>query len=79
MHSFMLPVQFLDTVLDMPVVVLRQVRGLMVQKTVDSPQLQSIAGRRHSLSSNLPKVQSILQTTEIPPLLFDFRWSMSLF
>ena len=45
-HSFMLPVQFLD----MPVVVLRQVPGLMVQKTVDSPQLQSIAGRRHSLS-----------------------------
>ena len=49
-HSFMLPVQFLDTVLDMPVVVLRQVPGLMVQKTVVRPQLQSIEGRRHSLS-----------------------------
>ena len=49
-HSFMLPVQFLDTVLDMPVVVLRQVPGLMLQKTVDSPQLQSIVCRRHSLS-----------------------------
>ena len=48
-HLFMLPVQFLDTFLDMLVVVLRQVPGLMVQKTVDSPQLQSIAGRRHSL------------------------------
>ena len=49
-HSFMLPVQFLDMVLDMPVVVLRQVPGLMVQKTVESPQLPSIYGRRHSLS-----------------------------
>ena len=47
-HSFMLLVQFLDTVLDMPVVVLRQVPGLMVQKTVARPQLQSIEGRRHS-------------------------------
>ena len=46
----MLPVQFLDTVLDMPVVVLRQVPGLMVQKTVVRPQLQSIEARRHSLS-----------------------------
>ena len=34
--------QFLDTVLDMPVVVLRQVSGSMVQKTVVLPQLQSI-------------------------------------
>ncbi len=49
-HSFMLPVQFLDTVLDMPVLVLRQVPGVMVQKTVVRPQLQSIYGRRHSLS-----------------------------
>ena len=48
--SFMLPVQFLDTVFDMPFVVLRQVPGLMVQKTVVRPQLQSIYGRRHSLS-----------------------------
>ena len=32
-HSFMLPVQFLDMVLDMPVVVLRQVPGLMVRHT----------------------------------------------
>ena len=49
-HSFMLPVQFLDTVLDVPVVVLRQVPSMMVQKTVDRPQLQSIHGRRHSSS-----------------------------
>ena len=44
-YSFMLPLQFLDTVFDMPVVVLRQVPGLMVR-----PQLQSIEGRRLSLS-----------------------------
>ena len=50
-HSFMLPVQFLDTVFDMPVVVLRQVPGLMVQKTVVRPQLLSIVGRRHPLRS----------------------------
>ena len=49
-HSFMLPVQFLDTVFDMPVVVLRQMLGFMVQKIVDRPQLQSIHGCRHSLS-----------------------------
>ena len=36
----------------MPVVVLRQVPGLMVQKTVVRPQLPSIYGRRHSLSSS---------------------------
>ena len=46
----MLPVQFLDTVLDMPVAVLRQVPGLMVQITVVRPQLQSIEGCRHFLS-----------------------------
>ena len=50
-HSFMLPVQFLDTVFDMPVVVLRPVPGLMVQKTVVVPQLQSIVGRRLPLRS----------------------------
>ena len=50
-HSFILPVQFLDTVFDMPVVVLRQVPGLMVQETVVRPQLPSIVGRRHSLRS----------------------------
>ena len=51
-HSafLVLRVQFLDKVLDMPVVVLRQVPGLMVQKTVVVPQLQFIDGRRHSLS-----------------------------
>ena len=47
-HLFMLPVLFLD----MPVAVLRQVPGLMVQKTVVRPQLPSIHGRRHSLSSS---------------------------
>ena len=80
-HSFVLPVQFLDMVLDMPVVVRRQVPGLMVQKTVVRPQLPSIYGRRHSLSSSRgssPMVQAIHHTTEILQLLFDFRWSMSL-
>ena len=48
-HSFILPVQLFDTVLDMPVVVLRQVLRSMLQKAVDSPQLQSIVCRRHSL------------------------------
>ena len=46
-HLFMLPLQFLDKVLDMPVEVLRQVLGSMVQKTV-VPQLPSIEGRRLS-------------------------------
>ena len=50
-HSFLLPVQFLDTVFDMPVVVLRQVPGPELQITVDSPQLQFIVGRRHYLRS----------------------------
>ena len=45
-HSFMLPVQFLDTVFDMPVVVLRQ-----VPITVVRPQLPSIVGRRLPLRS----------------------------
>ena len=38
------------SVLDMPGVLLRQVLGLMVQKTVVLPQLQSIACRRHFFS-----------------------------
>ena len=38
----------MDTVLDMPGVLLRQVPGSMVQKTVVVPQLQLIVGRRHS-------------------------------
>ena len=49
-HLFMLPVQFLDKVLDMPIVVQRQVLRSMVQKTVESPQLHFIDGRRHPLS-----------------------------
>ena len=49
-HALQLQVPFLDTVSDMPGVVLREVPGLMVQKTVVRPQLQSIYGRRHSLS-----------------------------
>ena len=49
-HSFILPVQLLDKV-GMPVVVLRQVPGLMVQKTVEPPQFQFIFSRRHPLRS----------------------------
>ena len=47
-HSFMFPVQLVDKVLDVPVVVLRQVLRSMVQKTVVVPQLLSIESRRHS-------------------------------
>ena len=75
-HSFMLPVQFLDTVFDIPVVVLRQMPGLMVHKTVDRPQLQSIHGCRHSLSFRCgsPSWSRLFQqTTEIPQLLFHGR------
>ena len=45
-HSFMLPFHFLDKVLDMPVVVLRQVLRSIVPKTVVVPQLHFIDGRR---------------------------------
>ena len=72
-HSFMLHVQFLDKVLDMPYVVLRQVLRSIVLKTVVVPQLQSIAGRRHSLSfvpEQILMVQTIQQTTEFPQLLY---------
>ena len=79
-HSFILLVQLLDKVLDVPVVVLRQVPDLMVQKTVVRPQLPSIYGRRHSLSfsrGSSPRSRlSIHQTTEILQLVFVFRWSM---
>ena len=46
-HASQLLVQFLDTVLDMPGVLLRQVPDSMVQKTVVVPQLQFIVVRRH--------------------------------
>ena len=72
-HSFMLPVQFLDTVLDMPVVVLRQVPGSKVQKTADSLQLHSVQVVDSSFvqQRQFPMVQTIHQTTEIFQLLFD--------
>ena len=80
MHSFILPVQLLDKVLHMPVVVLRQVPGLMVQKTVEPPQLQSIFSRRIPFvpqKQNL-MVQTIQRIIEIPQLPLVIRWSMSL-
>ena len=49
-HSFMLPVQLVDKILDVPVVVLRQVLRSIVPKTVVVPQLHFIDGRRLSLS-----------------------------
>ena len=75
-HSFILPVQLLDKVLDMPVVALRQVPGLMVQKNCGAPAVAV-----HLWSSTLPfvpqkqnlMVQTFQQTTEIPQLLFDGR------
>ena len=80
MHSFMLPVQFLDTVLDMPVVVLRQVLRSLVPKSVVFPQLQSIGGRLPSFvpQMQIPMVQTVQQTIEIPLMPFVFRWSMPL-
>ena len=77
----MFPVQFLDTVLDMSVVVLRQVLGLMVQNTVVRPQLLFIGGRLPSFvpQRQIPMVQTVPQTTEIPQMPFVFRWSMPLF
>ena len=80
-HSFILPVQLLDKVLDMPVVVLRQVPGLMVQKTVEPPAVAV-----HLWSSTLhfvPQrqnlmVQTFLRIIEIPQLPLVIRWSMSL-
>ena len=65
----MLPVQFLDTVLDMPVVVLRQVLGSMVLTNV-VPQLQSIEGRRHSFRAAEAVLHGPDHFTEIPQLLF---------
>ena len=75
-HSFMLPVQFLDTVFDMLVVVLRQVLGLMVLKTVVVPQLQFIAGVDISFVAQrqFPVVQTIQQIIEVPlSFVFDGR------
>ena len=80
-YSFMLPVQFLVMVFDMPVVVLRQVLGLMVQNTVVRPQLQSIEGRRLSLSFSRDSSswsRLFTRPQRFFQLLFDFRLSMSL-
>ena len=53
--------------------------GPELQKTAECPQLQFIAGHRHPVHAAEagPVVQTILQTTEIPSLLFDFRLLMS--
>ena len=80
-HLFMLPIQFLDKVLDMPAVVLRQVLRSMVQKTVESPQLHFIDGRRHSLSfrrgrSSWSRLFS--GSSRFRSCRSFFRWSMSL-
>ena len=64
----------------MSVVVLRQVLGLMVQNTVVRPQLLFIGGRLPSFvpQRQIPMVQTVQQTTEIPQMPFVFRWSMPL-
>ena len=64
-HSFMLPVLFLDTVPDMSVVVLLQVLGFMVQNTVVRPQLLFIGGRLLSFvpQRQIPMVQTVQLTT----------------
>ena len=51
-----------------------------LQKTAESPQLQSVQVVDISFVPKwqIPMVQAIQQTTEIPLLLFDFRWSMPL-
>ena len=44
------------------------------QITVDSPQLQFIAGRRHlDMQRQIPMVQTVQQTTEIPQMPFVFK------
>ena len=57
---------------DMPVVFLSGGFGQTVQKTADSPQLQSIAGRRHFLpfAEQILLVQAFQQTTEVSQLLY---------
>ena len=79
-HSFILPVQLLDKVLDMPVVVLRQVPGLMVQKlwSPRSCSSSSVVDILFVPQRQIPMVQSVQQTTEIPQLPFVFKWSMTL-
>ena len=72
-HALQLQVQFLDTVLDMPVVVLRQVPGSMVQKTVVLPQLQSIDGRRHSLSFRRGSSPWSLRPWRVPSCVWTVR------
>ena len=78
MHLFMLPVQFLDTVLDMSVVLLRPVLVLMVQNSVLVPQLSFIGVASFVPQRQIPMVQTVQLTTEIPQMPFVFRWSMPL-
>ena len=68
--------KFLDTVFDMFVVALRQVPGLIVQKTVVVPKLQFIAGVDISFITQrqFPVVQTIQQIIEVPlSFVFDGR------
>ena len=67
-----LQVLFLEVVV-MPVVVQRQVRGSMLQKTVVVPQLLFFDGHQHPCrgAEADPMVQTIQQTTEIPQLFLD--------
>ena len=79
-HALQLQVPFLDTVLGMPGVLLRQVPGSIVQKTVVVPQLQFIVVRRHPFraadaDSHGPDYSADHRD---PALAVRFRLSMSL-
>ena len=78
MHSFMLPVQLVDKVLDVPVAVLREVLRSMVQKTVVVPQLPSIESRRHSFRAAETDPHGPHHSADhtISPVAVRFRWSM---
>ena len=76
----MLPVQFLDMVLDMPVVVLRQVRGSTVQKTglLCSCSSSKAVDIPFVPQKQIHMVQTVQRSVEIPQLPLVFRWSMPL-
>ena len=57
---------------------LRHGAHVRLQKTADSPQLQSVQVVDISFvpQRQIPMVQAFPQTTETPQLPFDFRWLM---
>ena len=70
----------LGQVVDVPVVVQRQVRGLSVQTAVLVPQLPFFAGRLPVMVQRpIPMVFLVRKTIESPQLQYVSWWSMSLF